>query len=333
MLKGEIAGTIGGDDKYHSPTKTQNLKETIVEVPGLELQGSSLPGDKPSTGYIQIPSDSEGECCCHREKCALSMEVELYRPFCQNVGSRVVPTYTSTEEIIGDYVENDVPGLSQIIILNQKDCLLFKGRRSKGEGYTWEEAMRFGNQISGAATWVGKEVMIRAVPVTLAKAKVDIAKVQQFIRTQNLEKMAVCSFKESRKEKEAAGQWESPTVPETPEVPRCKKPISRVDHYSVMKYGELATSACELEGCLSPVERVQLRCQQTRGTRRVQEVDAVSTDGFSDDSPPDDSSDELDSDDIVAYDTETSHYTTLADRTRREKRDFRQAHKQDRRTW
>ena len=29
---------------------------------------------------------------------------------------------------------------------------------------------------------------------------------------------------------------------------------------------------------------------------------------------------------------ETSHYTTLADRTRREKRDFRQAHKRDRRT-
>ena len=49
------------------------------------------------------------------------MEVELYRPFCQNVGSRVVPAYAWTEEIIGDYVENDVPGLSQIIILNQKD--------------------------------------------------------------------------------------------------------------------------------------------------------------------------------------------------------------------
>ena len=53
----------------------------------------------------------------------------------------------------------------------------------------------------------------------------------------------------------------------------------------------------------------------------------VSTDSSSDDSPLDDSSDELDSDDIVAYDTEISHYTTLADQTRREKRDFRRAHK------
>ena len=90
-----------------------------------------------------------------------------------------------------------------------------------------------------------------------------------------------------------------------------------------MKYGEPATSARELEGCFSPEKRVQSRCQQTHGNHRVQEVDAVSTDGFSDDSPPDDSSDELDSDEIVAYDTETSHYTTLADRTRREKRYFR----------
>ena len=34
--------------------------------------------------------------------------------------------------------------------------------------------MRFGNQISGAATWVGKDVMVIAVPVTLAEAQVDI---------------------------------------------------------------------------------------------------------------------------------------------------------------
>ena len=87
-----------------------------------------------------------------------------------------------------------------------------------------------------------------------------------------------------------------------------------------MKYGELAMSAHELEGCLSPAERVQSRSQ-------VPEVDIVSSDGFSNDS-----SDELDSYDIVAYDIEMSLYTTLADRTRREKRDYRRAHKRDRRT-
>ena len=107
--------------------------------------------------------------------------------------------------------------------------------------------------------------MIRAVPVTLAEAKVDIAKARQFIRTQNLEKLAVRRFKELRKEE--AWPVESPIVPETPDVPRRKKTISRADCYAAMKYGELATSARELEGCLSPAERVQSRSHHTKGTR------------------------------------------------------------------
>ena len=78
--------------------------------------------------------------------------------------------------------------------------------------------------------------MIRAVPVTLAEAKVDIAKVRQFIRTQNLEKFAVHRFKESRKEKEAQ-PVESLVVPETPDVPRWKNTVSRADRYVAMKYG------------------------------------------------------------------------------------------------
>ena len=107
--------------------------------------------------------------------------------------------------------------------------------------------------------------MIRAVPVTLAEAKVDLAKVRQFIRTQNLEKLAVCRFKESRKEKEAQ-PVESPVVSETPDVPRWKKTISQADCYAAMKYGELATSAHELEGCLSPAEGVHSRSHNIKGT-------------------------------------------------------------------
>ena len=85
--------------------------------------------------------------------------------------------------------------------------------------------MRLGNRVSGAPTWVGKEVMIRAVPVTLAEAKVDIARAQQFIRNQNLEKLAVRRVKESRKDKEAR-PVESPIMSETPDIPRHKKIVS-----------------------------------------------------------------------------------------------------------
>ena len=61
MLKGEIAGTIGGDDKDHLPTRTQNVEETIMEVPGLELQGCSQLVTGPalhSHKYLPIPEGS-----------------------------------------------------------------------------------------------------------------------------------------------------------------------------------------------------------------------------------------------------------------------------------
>ena len=37
MPKGEIAGIVG-EDKDHLLTRTQNVEETVMEVPGLELQ-------------------------------------------------------------------------------------------------------------------------------------------------------------------------------------------------------------------------------------------------------------------------------------------------------
>ena len=56
------------------------------------------------------------------------MELELYCPFCDTVGSRGVPAHALTEEIIRDYVQKDLPGLSQVIKLNQRECC------SKGGG-------------------------------------------------------------------------------------------------------------------------------------------------------------------------------------------------------
>ena len=160
------------------------------------------------------------------------MEVELHHPFCNEASSQGVPAHAWSEEIIYDYMEQNAVGLSQVIILNQKVCLLLKGKRSTNEGYSWEEGRRIGNQISGQATWVSKDVMLRAIPITLTKAKVDIAKVRQFIRNQNLEKIAMKRLKDFRKEK--SGQTSTP-VAETPELPCMKKTPHRADHATLSK--------------------------------------------------------------------------------------------------
>ena len=165
MQKGKEAGVVGVIDNQ-SPTKTQNSEETVTEVPDLECTDGVRELEANLVVLCTIPQESESECCHHREKCALFMEVELYRPFCNETGSRVVPAHALSEEIINDYVEREAFGLSQIIILNQKECLLFWGKRSKNEGYSWEEARRICNRITGQATWVGKNAMIRVVPIT-----------------------------------------------------------------------------------------------------------------------------------------------------------------------
>ena len=175
------------------PTVPGDLEKTVVEVPELELAAScTSPSLKTAClGNDVTPSDSEGECRRRREKCALFIGVELYQPFCHNAGSRAVPTYAWNEEIIADYVAKDVPFITQIIILNQMECLLFAGRRNKkDEGFSWPDAQRYVAKIAGAVIWVGRDVIIQAVPVTVAKAKVDIAKAWQFIRSQTLERIA-----------------------------------------------------------------------------------------------------------------------------------------------
>ena len=250
MQKGEEAGAVGGIDNQ-SPTKTQNSEETVTEVPGLECTDGVQELEADLVESCTIPQESESEHCHRWEKCALFMEVELYRPFCDETGSRAVPAHAWSEEIINDYVEREAFGLSQIIILNQKECLLFRGKRSKNEGYSWEEARRICNRIAGQAMWVGKNAMIRVVPITLAEAKVDIAKARQFIRNQNLEKLAVRRVKDSRKEHESP----TPTpVIETTDMPRMKKTPKCSDKLIRQHYRRYQESANESRGLAEGVE-------------------------------------------------------------------------------
>ena len=323
MQKGEEAGAVGKIENQ-SPTKTQNSEETVTEVPDLDCTEGVHELEANLVGSCTTPPESESERRRRREKCALFMEVELYRPFCNETGSRAVPAHAWSEEIINDYVEKEAFGLSQIIILNQKECLLFRGKRSKNEGYSWDEARRICNRIAGQAVWVGKNAMIRVVPITLAEAKVDIAKARQFIRNQNLEKLAVKRVKDSRKSQESS----TPTpVAETTDLPRMKRTPKRSDklilqHYR--RYQESANESKGLEDGYGSADAFQVRRTNT------QNVSAITD--HSDSTPDDESEYELDSDDIVAYDTESSHYTTVADRRRREQRDLRRVLKRERRT-
>ena len=119
-------------------------------------------------------------------------------------------------------------------------------------------------------------------------------------------------------------------VVETPDLPRMKKTPHRADKFILQhyqKHKEPANVRCQLEN--SPGNVHQMEELDVHNAYFQAAVPMERSDTSTDEEPSDD---ELDSDDIVAYDTETSRYTTVSDRVRRERQDYRRVRKREIRT-
>ena len=52
-----------------------------------------------------------------------------------------------------------IEDISQVVILNPMECLVFRGRRSKGEGFTYGEALALSDTYHWeTTTWIGHRV-------------------------------------------------------------------------------------------------------------------------------------------------------------------------------
>ena len=70
--------------------------------------------------------------------------------------SPVLPPYSWNEQIITDTLSPSIDGIIQVIILNPVECFVFKGRRSRGEGFSLEEATGIATQLHGSYDhWIG----------------------------------------------------------------------------------------------------------------------------------------------------------------------------------
>ena len=58
-------------------------------------------------------------------------------------GSYVLPPYIWNETVIKDILGPEVRGISDVIVINPGECLVFTGQRSKGHGFTQAEAMAY----------------------------------------------------------------------------------------------------------------------------------------------------------------------------------------------
>ena len=81
--------------------------------------------------------------------------------------------------------------ITQIVVLSNTDFLVYKGRLSKGEGMTYDEAAAHIRSLVGPRDWVGFPIVIRATPLTLTlrEGKVHITDAKEFVQTLALTKV------------------------------------------------------------------------------------------------------------------------------------------------
>ena len=105
----------------------------------------------------------------HTRECfALLFGVEVTPTIEDGVGSHILPAYTWSECIIFDILSPTIEDISQVVILNPMECLIFQGHRSKGEGFTYGEALALSDAYHWeTTTWIGRRVKMHCVMRTL----------------------------------------------------------------------------------------------------------------------------------------------------------------------
>ena len=99
-----------------------------------------------------------------------------------------VPAGALKDKIIRLYLSQVITDITQIVILNNTDFVIYRGRRSKDEGMSYDEVAHYTRNIVGSQDWVGFPVVIRATPLTLAESKVRIADARKFVHLLTMSK-------------------------------------------------------------------------------------------------------------------------------------------------
>ena len=99
-----------------------------------------------------------------------------------------MPARALTDKIIRLYLSQVIADITQVVILNNTDFVVYRGQRSKDEGMPYDEAAHYIRNIVGSRDWVGFPVVVRATPLTLAESKARIADAREFVRSLTMSK-------------------------------------------------------------------------------------------------------------------------------------------------
>ena len=138
----------------------------------------SDPHHNESTSRETSPKRSPSN--LHTRECfALLFGVEVTPTIEDGVRSHILPTYAWTECIIFDILSPTIEDISQVMILNPMECLVFQGCHSRGEGFTHSEALALSDVYHReTTTWIGHRVKMHCVMRTLQDARGDLRMVR-----------------------------------------------------------------------------------------------------------------------------------------------------------
>ena len=114
-----------------------------------------------------------------RERFALLFGIEVAPTIEDGIGSHILPTYAWSEHIIFDMLSPTIEDISQVMILNPMECLIFRGCYSKGVGFTYGEALALSDTYHReTTTWIGRRVKMHCIMHTLRDARGDLRMVR-----------------------------------------------------------------------------------------------------------------------------------------------------------
>ena len=153
-----------------------------------------------------------------RECFALLFGVEVTPTIEDGVGSHILPAYTWSGRIIFNMLSPTIEDISQVVILNPIECLVFRGCHSKGEGFTYGEALALSDAYHWeTTTWIGCRVKMHCVMCTLRDARGDL----RMVRDQEHDKTLECIRQQYQKSEEGG-----------PQTPSCGRGyVRRADRY------------------------------------------------------------------------------------------------------
>ena len=160
--------------------------------PEIDVSGSSYNTPDWQSSQWSSPrrdlftSSPHRSCCLSGDSYCLFISIHLDRSSDETTAGVSIPAGPLMYKIIWLYLSPIITDITQIVILSNTDFLVYKGRWSKGEGMTYDEAGTHIRSLVGSQDWVRFPVVIRATLLTLGKGKAHITDAKEFIQTLTL---------------------------------------------------------------------------------------------------------------------------------------------------